>query len=69
MKELFTGIYTKFSNDGDLSGVVTGMYFTEAIQDAVMPYIVYHKISGRPDYTYTEDMENVLIQFNIYDDS
>ena len=68
MKELFTGIYTKFSNDGDLSGVVTGMYFTEAPQDAVMPYVVFHKISGVPDHTFTEDMENVIIQFNIFDD-
>ena len=66
MKELFTGIYTKFSNDGDLSGVVTGMYFTEAIQTAVMPYIVYFEISNVPDWTYTEEMENFLIQFSIY---
>ena len=68
MQALFTGLYNKYNGDTDLKAVITGFYFTEAPQDAVMPYIVYNKISGRPDYTYTEDMENVLIQFNIYDD-
>ena len=68
MQVLFEGIYTKFSDDGDLSGAVTGMYLAEAPQGTVYPYIVYHKISGVADYTYTEDMENVIIQFNIYDD-
>jgi len=69
MKELFTGLYNKYSGNEALKAAITGFYFTEAPQDAAMPYIVYHKISGRPDYTYTEDMENVLIQFNIYDDN
>ena len=68
MQELFTGIYSKFSGNAALKAVVTGFYFTEAPQGTVYPYIVYHKISGVPDYTYTESMENVLIQFNIYDD-
>ena len=69
MQVLFEGIYTKFSDDGDLSGAVTGMYLTEAIQTAVMPYITYHLISNVADWTYTEDMENSLIQFSIFDDS
>lgn len=67
MQVLFTAIYSKFSNNGALSGAVTGMYLTEASQSAVMPYIVYHKISGVPGYTFSENMENTLIQFNIYD--
>ena len=68
MQVLFTGIYANFDGNAALKAVVTDMYFTEAPQDAVMPYIVYHKISGVPDYTFTEDMENVIIQFNIFDD-
>jgi len=68
MQVLFTGIYAKFDGNAALKAVINGMYFTEAPQDAVMPYIVYHKISGVPDYTFTEDMENVIIQFNIFDD-
>lgn len=69
MQVLFQGIYSKFSNDNDLSGTVTGMYLTEAPQGTAYPYIVYHKISGVPSYTFTEDMENTLLQFNIYSDN
>jgi len=68
MQALFTGLYNKYNGDTDLKAIITGFYFTEAPQDAVMPYVVYHKISGVPDYTFTEDMENVIIQFNIFDD-
>lgn len=69
MQVLFEGIYTKFSNT-PLSGAVTNrMYIAEAPQGSTYPYIVYHKISGVPSHTYTEDMENTLIQFNIYSDN
>lgn len=67
MQVLFQGIYTKFSNDAALSGAVTGMYLTEAPQGTVYPYIVYFEITNVPDWTFTEDMENFLIQFSIYD--
>ena len=69
MQVLFTGLYNKYNGDTDLKAVITDMYLKEAPQDAVLPYVVYHKISGVPDYTYTEDMENVIIQFNIFDDN
>jgi len=69
MQALLAGIYSKYNNSVDLKAAVTGMYFTEAPQGTIYPYIVYHKISGVPDYTFTEDMENVIIQFNIYSDS
>ena len=67
MQVLFQAIYSKFSGNVALSGAVTNLYLDRAIQSAVYPYIVYHKISGRPDYTFSEDMENTLLQFNIYD--
>jgi len=69
MQVLFTGIWNKYNGNAALKAVVSGMYLTEAPQGTAYPYIVYHKISGRPDYTYTEDMENVIIQFNIFDDN
>jgi len=67
MQVLFTGLYSKFSNNAALKAVVSGMYLTEAIQGAEYPYIVYHLISNIADWTYTEDMENSLIQFSIFD--
>ena len=68
MKELFTGIYSKYSGNEALKAAITGFYFTEAPQDAVMPYVVYNLVSNVPDWTYTEDMENSLLQFSIFDD-
>lgn len=73
MQVLFVGIWNKFNIANGaataLKNAVTGMYLTEAPQGTAYPYIVYHKISGVPDWTFSEDMENVLIQFNIYDDN
>ena len=67
MQVLFQGIWNKFNGNAALKAAVTNMYFSEAIQTAIMPYIVYFEISNVPDWTYTEDMENFLIQFSIYD--
>jgi len=69
MQVLFQGIWNKFNGNAALKAAVTGMYLTEAPQTAVMPYIVYHLISNVADWTYTEDMENSLIQFSIYDNN
>lgn len=69
MQVLFQGLWNKYNGNAALKAVVSGMYFTEAPQGTAYPYIVYHKISGVADYTFTEDMENVIIQFNIYSDS
>ena len=69
MQVLFESIYNKYNGDETLKAAITGLYLEEAIQNAVYPYVVYHKISGVPDYTFTEDMENVIIQFDIYDDN
>lgn len=69
MQVLFQGIWNAYNGNAALKAVVTGMYLTEAPQGAVYPYIVYHLISNVPNWTFTEDAENTLIQFNIYDDS
>lgn len=69
MQVLFQGIWNEFNNDTDLKAAVTGMYFTEAPQGTAYPYIVYFEISNVPSWTFTEDMENFLIQFSIYDNN
>jgi len=68
MQVLFTGLYNKYLSNAALKAAITGFYFTEAPQDAVMPYVVYNLVSNVPDWTYTEDMENSLLQFSIFDD-
>lgn len=69
MKVLFEGIYSKYNGSSALKAKINGMYPTEAPQGATYPYAVYHKITGVPDWTFDADMENCVIQFNIYDNS
>lgn len=70
MRVLFESIYNKFkSNTGAGSLYVlldSHLHFTEAPQGTEYPYGVYHLISDVPSWTFDADMENYLIQFNLY---
>lgn len=68
MKKLFTAIYTKFQADTALVGAVTDLYNTEAPSNAVFPYIVFSMVSNTIDLDSSQNWENYLIQFNIFDD-
>ncbi|MCK5606644.1 hypothetical protein KAR91_32380 [Candidatus Pacearchaeota archaeon] len=65
MKDLFAAIKSLF--DGDpLSASVSDLYNTEADDDAVYPYIVFSLIGNTPDFTFEEDFEGLLVQFDVY---
>jgi len=66
MNYLFAAIITHYTTDPLAASDLTGMYNTEAPQDAVFPYAVFSLISDVPEWTFSEDFENVLIQFNIF---
>ena len=44
----------------------TRLYKGRAPANATYPYIVYMTISDNPDYTFSEDFEDVVIQFSIF---
>jgi len=67
MNDLFAAIITHYDAD-PLAALLTGMYNTEAPQDAVFPYGVFSLISDVPDWTFSENFENCLLQFNIFSD-
>ena len=72
MKDLFKAIYAKFtgSTGADLYANLTGgLHNTQAPQDTDYPYAVFYLISGIPHWTFDNTMENVIIQFTIYDDN
>ena len=73
MQVLFESIYNKFTGStgaGSLYALLGGrMHFTEALQGSAYPYGVYFLISDVPSWTFDADMENYLIQFNIFDDN
>jgi len=72
MQVLFNSIYNKFTGStgaGTLYALLGGrFYFSEVPQGTAYPYGVYYEISRVPSWTFDADMENYLIQFNIFDD-
>jgi len=66
MDDLFAAIITHYSTDPLEASDLTGLYNTQAPQDAVFPYAVFTLISDVPEWTFSEDFENVLVQFNIF---
>lgn len=73
MKELFTGLHSKFTAlSGGLHNAahiaLSGrLYNTVAPQGSAYPYAVFQLVSGAPDWTFTEDFESALIQISIFD--
>jgi len=67
MNDLFAAIITHYDAD-PLAVSLTGMYNTEAPQEAVFPYGVFSLVSNVPDWTFSENFENCLLQFNIFSD-
>lgn len=73
MKVLFQGLYSLFAPAGtkpalynDLSGK---FYNTEAPQNTNYPYGVMHLIANDYDWTFTENLEEFLVQMTLYDDN
>jgi len=64
MQVLFEAIYNRFVSEGKFG--LTELYNTEAPADAVFPYGVFSIPSNTPDWTFTENFENFLIQFNLF---
>jgi hypothetical protein len=68
MTDLFAAIMTRYTNVA-LSSLLTGLWNTQAPQDAVFPYGVFQLISDVPDWTFSENLENILLQFNLFSDT
>ena len=65
MTELFEAIYAHYLED-PLANNLTGLYNTEAPQNAEFPYCVFALVSNVPEFTFNEDFENCLVQFNLF---
>jgi len=63
--DLFAAIMVRY-NAAAISGSLTGLYNTQAPQDAVFPYGVFQLISDVADWTFSENIENCLLQFNLF---
>lgn len=65
MTDLFVAIYTRYL-DTALASSLTALHNTLAPEDAVFPYGVFSLISDVPDWTFSENLENCLVQFNLF---
>ena len=68
MTDLFAAIMIRYAAVS-LSASLTGLWNTQAPQDVVFPYGVFQLISDVPDWTFTEDFEDILVQFNLFSET
>ena len=66
MKNLTTAIYSKLSGSA-LAAHVSNRLFKGRAPDATeYPYIVYMVVTDVPEKTFSEDFENVIVQFSLF---
>ncbi len=66
MNNLLTAIYSKVSNSNFSSDIGGRFYLDDAPQDVEFPYSVYFIVSAVPNDTFTEFLDDVLVQFSIF---
>ena len=59
----------KYEGDVTITGLTTGLHNTEAPQGSLYPYIVFSYPSGVPDWTFSDDQKELVIQFKIHDEN
>ncbi len=75
MNEIYKAITNKIDETSltvhnDFYTSIGGRYYTErAKQEATFPYCVGHFLTAFDDSTFTEQLDRILFQFNIYSNS
>lgn len=70
MKNFYTGLMTYFNVANSFKTAIGGrLYNTIAPDNTVMPYCVFTHISATQANTFTENMDEILIQFSIFSDA
>ena len=70
MEALFKGVYGRFATTGVRTALWTDiggrMYLAECPQGTMYPNATYQLVHNTNDWTFTDDFDNALIQFNLY---
>jgi len=69
MTDLFAAIMTRYGNVALRNSLTFGLWNTQAPQETPFPYGVFQLISDVPDWTFSENFENILLQFNLFSDT
>jgi hypothetical protein len=66
LKELIKAIYAKNSGSA-LDAIINGrFYYGKAPEGTRFPYVVFFRVAGHADWTFTEYHDNSLIQFSVF---
>ena len=66
MKALRNAIYAKNAGSA-LDTLISGQIFYGKVPTGTRyPYVVFYRISGSPERTFTEEYDNPLIQFSVF---
>ena len=67
MVDLLKSIMDEYDGDTDLKAALSGgLYHLEAKQGTAFPYGVFYLVSDVPNWTFTSNMEEVVIHFNLF---
>ena len=69
MDALLTALATKISGSALSDSVVGRVWLDSSLPNPEYPYVLYQVISGSPEDTFTDDLEDVAIQFSIFSTS
>ncbi len=72
MNELFKSINAYFISEPHnafYTAVAGRLYYGDAPQNCSKPYAVFFGVSSVPDDTFSEEIDDISIQFNCYSDS
>ena len=69
MNELFKSIYSLFAaepHNAFYTAIGGRLYYGEAPQECTKPYAVFFGVAAVPENTFTEEIDDISIQFNCY---
>jgi len=69
MNALYAAVYNRFATttgSGFYNDVSGRMYHNIAPQQATFPYCVYFSVSDLDDLDFSDEQEDILLQFNVY---
>ena len=66
---LLTALASKITGSAFSDGVVGRVWLDSSLPNPEYPYVLYQVISGSPNDTFAEDLEDVSVQFSIFSTS
>jgi len=66
LKNLTTAIYGQLAGSAFATDINSRMFKGQAPEGTTYPYAVYMVVTDVPDHTFSEDFEDVIVQFSLF---